>query len=259
MRELVRPERTVRQKQRSERPKAVVAAVESAVETFLRSGRIIARENPDNQQELLDYVAVAEVEEAGQNLIRQSSHFALSPLKAARTLLSSVTKLLLMADYVDVMRMVRRAEEAERSLRERRSGKTSREVARRVRDLLERTNRREEDLLDPGDSNLLGEARERLRRVTAEQRSDWSQQESEKEDPLDRIISAAEAGHEAAVTRYSQIFTEHALKLLEVADLTCRMEEEREEGVAKVREAVSVLECLYRQASESKSCKYSQC
>ena len=72
MRELVRPERTVRQKQRSERPKAVVAAVESAVETFLRSGRIIARENPDNQQELLDYVAVAEVEEAGQNLIRQS-------------------------------------------------------------------------------------------------------------------------------------------------------------------------------------------
>ena len=110
VRELIRPERTVRQKQRSERPKAVVAAVESAVETFLRPGRIIARENPDNQQELLDCVAVAEVKEAGQNLIRQSSHFALSPLKAARTLLSSVTKLLLMADYVDVMRMVRRAE-----------------------------------------------------------------------------------------------------------------------------------------------------
>ena len=47
-----------------------------------------------------------------------------------------MTKLLLMADYVDVTRMVRRAEEAERSLRERRSGKTSREVTRSVRDLL---------------------------------------------------------------------------------------------------------------------------
>ena len=41
-------------------------------------------------------------------------------------------------------------------------------MARSVRDLLEKTGRREEELLDPGDSALLGEARERLRRVKAE-------------------------------------------------------------------------------------------
>ena len=102
----------------------------------------------------------------------------------------------------------------------------------------------------------LNSALEKMLRTTRAIRSQIS--ESEKEAPLDRMISAAEAGHEAAVTRYSQIFTEHALKLLEVADLACRMGEEREGGVAKVREAASVLECLYRQASNSEPCKYSQ-
>ena len=185
--DLLRPERTVRQKQRSERSRTVVRAVETAVETFLRTGRMIARENPDHEEELVE--CVREVEEAGQDLVRQSSHFALSPLKtglrcemmeAARNLLSVVTKLLLLADFVDLMKLMRRAEDTERSLKEMRTCKTRRQVRRClgeleicVRDLLERTARREEDLLDPGESAQLGTARERLRERAGELRSEW--------------------------------------------------------------------------------------
>ena len=94
---------------------------------------------------------------------------------------------------------------------------------------------------------VLNSALETLLRTTRSLRNEVSQ--SEKEAPLDLMISAAEAGHEAGVTRYAQLFTEHALKLVEVADLACRMGEEREDGVARVRQAASVLQSLYTQAS----------
>ena len=96
---------------------------------------------------------------------------------------------------------------------------------------------------------VLNSALETMLRTTRSLRNEVSQ--SEKEAPLDLMISAAEAGHEAGVTRYAQLFTEHALKLVEVADLACRMGEgeEREDGVARVRQAASVLQSLYTQAS----------
>ena len=62
------------------------------------------------------------------------------------------------------------------------------------------------------------------------------------------MISAAKAGDEAGVRTYSEMFSEHALKLVEVADLACRMGE-GQTGVGEVRQAASVLQSLYSQVS----------
>ena len=89
------------------------------------------------------------------------------------------------------------------------------------------------------------------------QESDQGEEQEEKEDleeekslesPLDLMICAAEAGDEAGVTLYSTMFTEHALKLVEVADLACTMSSNQEgEGVEAVRQAASHLQSLHSQ------------
>ena len=79
VRDLLSQERTIRQKQRSGRSLKVIRAVERAVETFLRAGTSIARENPGHSRALLE--AVKEVETAGLELSSHSALFASSPLQ----------------------------------------------------------------------------------------------------------------------------------------------------------------------------------
>ena len=113
VRDLLSQERNIKQKQKSRRLRKVIRTVERAVETFLKAGTTIARENPRHSSALLE--AVREVEAAGCELSSQSAQFASSPLQlevraammeAARTLLSAVTKLLMLADHVDVMKII---------------------------------------------------------------------------------------------------------------------------------------------------------
>ena len=121
--DLLSQERNIKQKQRSRRSRKVIRAVEKAVETFLRAGTSIARENPGHSSALLE--AVREVEVAGLDLSRQSAQFASCPLQlevraammeAARTLLSAVTKLVMLADHVDVMKIIETLADTERRL-----------------------------------------------------------------------------------------------------------------------------------------------
>lgn len=116
---------------KSKRASALVAAVEKATENFIERGEQIAYENPDITQEML--VAVDEVRKTGECLkfllnckilillqfkcipgsamsiaAREFSEDPCSSLKrgnmvrASRNLLSAVTRLLILADMVDV-------------------------------------------------------------------------------------------------------------------------------------------------------------
>lgn len=87
----------------------MVAAVEKATENFIERGEQIAYENPDITQEML--LAVDEVRKTGQSMSIAAREFADDPcsslkrgnmVRAARNLLSCVTRLLILADMVDV-------------------------------------------------------------------------------------------------------------------------------------------------------------
>merc|ERR1712223_968574 len=65
----------------------------------------------------------------------------------------------------------------------------------------------------------------------------------EPDTPLLMLLAAAREGHEKEVEEFGAIFTEHALKLIEVANLACSMSN-NEDGVKMVRYAASQIENL---------------
>lgn len=94
---------------KSKRASVLVAAVEKATENFIERGEQIAYENPDITQEML--TAVDEVRKTGSAMSVAAREFAEDPcsslkrgnmVRAARNLLSAVTRLLILADMVDV-------------------------------------------------------------------------------------------------------------------------------------------------------------
>ncbi|OQR71434.1 catenin alpha-like [Tropilaelaps mercedesae] len=99
---------------RSKRAQVLVAAVERATQNFIVSGEEIAVENADIADEML--LTVAEVRDAGAAMSESARQFAEEPcssmkraamVRAARGLLSAVTRLLILADMVDVHRLLR--------------------------------------------------------------------------------------------------------------------------------------------------------
>ena len=102
--------------------------------------------------------------------------------------------------------------------------------------------------------NFLRATREVRNIITAGQETAQEEEEELKErkappvSPLELMICAAEAGDEARVTEYSAMFTEHALKLVEVADLAVTMSSSQEgEAVEAVRQAAANLQSFHSQ------------
>lgn len=102
-----------KKKGKSKRPKALVKSVEEATACFVAKGTEIARENPELRNEIEK--AVEETENDGQVMAKTAHSFADDPcssmkrgsmVRAARALLSSVTKLLILADMADVYRLL---------------------------------------------------------------------------------------------------------------------------------------------------------
>ncbi|XP_064465746.1 catenin alpha-like [Ornithodoros turicata] len=103
-----------KKKGRSKRAHVLVAAVERATENFIKKGEEIANENPDIHQEMM--AAVEEVRKTGEAMSKASREFAEDPcssmkrgnmVRSARNLLSAVTRLLILADMVDVHRLLK--------------------------------------------------------------------------------------------------------------------------------------------------------
>ena len=98
-----------KKKGRSKKAHVLAAAVEKATESFIVQGENIAHENPEIRNDML--LAVDDVKKTGDEMTFTSKEFADDPcssmkrgamVRAARALLSAVTRLLIIADMVDV-------------------------------------------------------------------------------------------------------------------------------------------------------------
>ncbi|XP_076345758.1 catenin alpha-like isoform X2 [Tachypleus tridentatus] len=112
-----------RKKGCSKRPQVLVAAIEKATANFIQAGQEIAARYPQMESELMS--AVNEVQEAGEIMSISARHFAEEPcsspcrskmVRAARNLLSAVTRLLIVADMTDVQLLMKSLQNLEYDL-----------------------------------------------------------------------------------------------------------------------------------------------
>ncbi|XP_068134374.1 catenin alpha-1 [Hyperolius riggenbachi] len=102
-----------KKKGRSKKAHVLAASVEQATQNFLEKGEKIAKESQFLKQELIE--AVEDVRKQGEVMRSSSGEFADDPcssvkrgnmVRAARALLSAVTRLLILADMADVYKLL---------------------------------------------------------------------------------------------------------------------------------------------------------
>ena len=112
-----------KKKGKSKRPKVLVKAVEDATQFFLERGVEIARENSELRTEMEE--AIEDTRRDGEVMSKTSHAFAEDPcssmkrgsmVRAARALLSSVTRLLILADLADVYNLLRHLKIVQKSV-----------------------------------------------------------------------------------------------------------------------------------------------
>jgi len=165
-----------KKKGKSKKPKELVKSVEDATEAFIAKGNEIARENPGLRTELEK--AVEQTHADGEVMAQTSHSFAddpLSPMKrgsmvrAARALLSSVTKLLILADIADVMRLLSKLKLLKRSAADVRDASDFNRLEDAYENLMTKMHElqpcllnRQNDLKDPKNRDDLAAARAEL-------------------------------------------------------------------------------------------------
>lgn len=167
-----------KKKGRSKKAQVLVAAVTKSVEHFIVKGEEIALENPEIKNEML--AAVEEVRKTGETMRTASQDFADDPcssvkrgtmVRAARALLSAVTRLLILADMVDVHLLLKSLRVVEDDV-ERIKGATTqedviqsfKEFGKSVIDLVNHAAKRQNDLKDPRRRDDLASARATLKK-----------------------------------------------------------------------------------------------
>ncbi|XP_070540848.1 catenin alpha-2-like isoform X2 [Ptychodera flava] len=167
-----------KKKGKSKRAHVLVAAVDKATQKFIEKGEEIAHENPEVKKEML--ATVDEVRKTGENMRVASSEFADDPcssakrsnmVRAARALLSAVTRLLILADMVDVQLLIRNLKIVEADLRNIRDARSEQELANKFKAYAEDasklnklTGSRQADLKDAGHREKLAAARADLQK-----------------------------------------------------------------------------------------------
>ncbi|XP_039762989.1 catenin alpha isoform X2 [Pararge aegeria] len=163
---------------KSKRASALVATVERATEIFIERGQTIAYENPEITQEML--AAVEEVRKAGAAMGLAAREFSSEPcassvrsgmVRAARALLSAVTRLLILADMVDVQLLLGQLRGVERDLQALRGAASqaeladaARRLARSAAALAAQAQRRQRELKEPRLKDELAAARAVLKK-----------------------------------------------------------------------------------------------
>ncbi|XP_047499525.1 catenin alpha-like isoform X5 [Penaeus chinensis] len=167
-----------KKKGRSKRAHVLVAAVEAATRNFIERGEEIAYENPDIKGEMLG--AVEEVRKTGDTMSRAAREFAEDPcssvkrgnmVRAARNLLSAVTRLLILADMVDVHRLLKSLQVVEDDLEKVKNASSQSELLDNFRlfgkntsDLINQAAKRQNELKDPRLRDDLASARAVLKK-----------------------------------------------------------------------------------------------
>lgn len=167
-----------KKKGRSKRAHVLVAAVEKATENFIERGEMIAYENPDIKSEMLS--AVEEVRKTGAAMSLAAREFADDPcsslkrgnmVRAARNLLSAVTRLLILADMVDVHLLLKSLRVVEDDLEKVKNASSQVELldnikafGRNASELMNQAAKRQQELKDPQLRDDLAAARAVLKK-----------------------------------------------------------------------------------------------
>ncbi|XP_063434878.1 catenin alpha-2-like [Mytilus trossulus] len=167
-----------KKKGRSKKAHVLSAAVQKATENFIIAGETIANENPDIRNDMLD--AVDEVKKTGDAMTEASQDFAADPcslakrgamVRAARALLSAVTRLMILADMVDVHLLLKTLNLVEGDL-DRVLNATSqqdlmatfKDLGDSIMDLTNKAAHRQNDLKDPRRKEDMAAARALLKK-----------------------------------------------------------------------------------------------
>eukprot|EP00096_Caligus_rogercresseyi_P008840 TRINITY_DN2865_c0_g1_i1.p1 TRINITY_DN2865_c0_g1~~TRINITY_DN2865_c0_g1_i1.p1 ORF type:complete len:833 (-),score=227.33 TRINITY_DN2865_c0_g1_i1:839-3337(-) len=167
-----------KKKGKSKRAHVLVAAVEKATANFVERGRLIAKENPDIESEMLS--AVEQVLATGEAMSAAAREFASDPcssakrgnmVRAARNLLSAVTRLLILADMIDVHLLLKKLRRVEDDLEYLKSVSSQAELLESMnrfkesaRELMDQAAKRQYELKDPASRDDLAAARAVLKK-----------------------------------------------------------------------------------------------
>ncbi|XP_034857078.1 catenin alpha-2 isoform X1 [Mirounga angustirostris] len=167
-----------KKKGRSKKAHVLAASVEQATQNFLDKGEQIAKESQDLKEELV--AAVEDVRKQGETMRIASSEFADDPcssvkrgtmVRAARALLSAVTRLLILADMADVMRLLSHLKIVEEALEAVKNATNEQDLANRFKEFgkeMVKLNyvaaRRQQELKDPHCRDEMAAARGALKK-----------------------------------------------------------------------------------------------
>ncbi|PVD30378.1 hypothetical protein C0Q70_09643 [Pomacea canaliculata] len=167
-----------KKKGRSKKAHILSAAVQKATENFIIKGEEIAEENPEVRADMI--AAIEEVRTTGEAMNDASQDFAADPcssvkrgamVRAARALLSAVTRLLILADMVDVYLLLKSGHSVEDDLEHIMNATSQqglmdgfRAFGKSVAELSQLAAKRQADLKDPRRRDELAAARAMLKK-----------------------------------------------------------------------------------------------
>ncbi|XP_074400499.1 catenin alpha-3 isoform X4 [Zonotrichia albicollis] len=253
-----------KKKGRSKRARVLLASVEEATWNLLDKGEKIAQEAAVFKEEL--HAALADVRRESGALQVSAEAFTSDPcslprrqavVPAARSLLAAVTRLLVLADMVDVAYLLQHLAVFQRtfeSLKNVSSKSDLQKTYQKFQKDLENLDylaykRQQTDKAER--SNALNVAidsmckrtrdlRRQLRKAIIDHISDSFLDTTV---PLLVLIEAAKNGREKEIKEYAAIFREHTSRLVEVANLACSLST-NEDGTKIVQMAANHIETL---------------
>uniref|UniRef100_A0A3P8ZFP2 Catenin alpha-2 n=1 Tax=Esox lucius TaxID=8010 RepID=A0A3P8ZFP2_ESOLU len=167
-----------KKKGRSKKAHVLAVSVEQATQNFLEKGEQIAKDSHDLKEELI--LAVEDVRKQGDSMRVASQEFADDPcssvkrgtmVRAARALLSAVTRLLILADMADVMRLLAHLKIVEEALEAVKNATNEQDLANRFKEFgkeMVKLNyvaaRRQQELKDPQCRDEMAAARGALKK-----------------------------------------------------------------------------------------------
>ncbi|UJR28554.1 hypothetical protein I4U23_009788 [Adineta vaga] len=177
---LISDQPSSKKKGRSKRAHLLVANVIQATDNFINKANEIAHENPEMRNDLLQ--SMEEVKRSGDEMAVLSKEFADDPcskpkrqqmIVAARALLTSVTRLLILADLVDVQLILRSIRLVEDDLQRIYDASNQEELVhfykqygKDIIDLSQHAQRRQQDLVDRMEQESLAAARGTIKRTS---------------------------------------------------------------------------------------------
>ncbi|XP_040588480.1 catenin alpha-3 isoform X8 [Mesocricetus auratus] len=253
-----------RKKGRSKRAKVLLASVEEATWNLLDKGEKMAKEATALKEELT--AALQEVRKESNALKVSAERFTDDPcylpkreavVQAACALLAAVTRLLILADMIDVMCLLQHVSTFQRTFESLKNvsnksdlQKTYQKLGKELENLDYLAFKRQQTG-KPEKSNTLNAAIDNMSKKTRDLRRQLrkaiidhiSDSFLDTTVPLLVLIEAAKNGREKEIKEYAVIFREHTGRLVEVANLACSMSA-NEDGMKIVRIAANHLETL---------------